>query len=356
MSENDAMLTLPTIPDALVDRMEDEIFARIGQERTDHAAKRARTRRTRVVWSAAAAAAVVVAAIAIPTALGGSRDQTFTAADAPALAEGGEAMSEAATTDEARMSQADAASTAEQSTLASADTATSAIITTLNIELQVDDATATAADLGDYAATVDGYISSESVGTSGGPAEDSATSSAPAADFAWVTLRVPADRLDEVQDHIATAGTVVSSSVDRTDVTATKIDLQARVDSLQTSVTRLTEIMAGSGSVADLVAAESALAERQATLESYEQQLSQLTDQVAMSTVSVTLTEKTPVEADPDGFGTGVAAGWTGLVASMNAVIIALGFALPWLGVAAVIVVVVMVIRRLRRHRTASDE
>ena len=102
-------------------------------------------------------------------------------------------------------------------------------------------------------------------------------------------MRVPADELTGVVDELSALGEVTASSVNRQDVTEQTVDLRARIDAAQASVDRLTELMAQAGSVADLIAAESALAERQATLESYEQQLKSLEGQVAMSSLTVTL-------------------------------------------------------------------
>jgi hypothetical protein len=129
------------------------------------------------------------------------------------------------------------------------------------------------------------------------------------------------------------------------------VDLRARVDAARASVKRLTELMSKSGSVADLIAAESALSERQAQLESYEQQLKSLDEQVAMSSIRVQLTERTTATAaDPAGFGDGLLAGWNGLMVSLNALVVAFGFLLPWLVPIGVILLVIWLIRRRRRR------
>jgi len=152
-------------------------------------------------------------------------------------------------------------------------------------------------------------------------------------------------------------GEVLSSSTSKQDVTSTAIDLRARVDSTRASVERLTQLMAQSGSVSELIEAEVALTDRQAQLESYEQQLAALDDQVVMSSLQVQLTKATaPSTADPAGFGDGLLAGWNGLVVSLNALVIAVGFLLPWLAVAAVVVLVVWLIRLSRRTRRKHSE
>jgi hypothetical protein len=71
-----------------------------------------------------------------------------------------------------------------------------------------------------------------------------------------------------------------------------------------------------------------------------------------MSTLSVTVVPDVEVvTADPAGFGDGLAAGWNGLVATLNGIVVAIGFLIPWLAVAAVAALVVWGIVRLVRGR-----
>ena len=201
----------------------------------------------------------------------------------------------------------------------------------------VDDVTAAAHQVADAATAHDGYVESMSVGQSGQPIPvDPKTGIAydtyPSPDGAWVTIRVPADQLSAVVDDLSDLGEVTASSINRQDVTQQTVDLRARTEAAQASVDRLTELMSQAESVADLIAVEAALAERQATLESYQQQLEYFEGQVAMSTLTVTLVPVTePVEADPAGFTDGLIAGWNGLVATLNGIVIAFGFLIPWI-------------------------
>jgi hypothetical protein len=173
----------------------------------------------------------------------------------------------------------------------------------------------------------------------------------PGSGYGWISIRVPSADLTDVIDTLGDTGVVVSSSISKQDVTSTAIDLRARVEATRSSVERLTELMSQSGSVAELIEAEVALTDRQAQLESYEQQLTALEDQVAMSSLQVQLTpEAAATTPEPDGFGAGLIAGWNGLIVSLNALVVAVGFLLPWLVVAGVIVLVVFAIRRRRRR------
>lgn len=348
--------SLPPIDDERVDRMEDAVFAGIAADRRTH-----RTRRARGWALGGAAAAVIAVAAVIAPSVGGvlapaGVTTSSDAAVAPAtpFSDAGGAAEDTAISKESLSSGAD-------STVDS--TAARDIITTASATVVVDDIADAVDALTDAATSRDGYVESMSVGRSGvvmpidpmmgGTTDTSMPYPTPAADAAWVTLRVPADALDSLVDQLSGLGDVTASSVNRQDVTEVTVDLQARVDAAQASVDRMTELLAGATNLTDLIAAESALAERQATLESYQQQLKYYDEQVAMSTLTVTLTEPAQsVAADPAGFGDGLAAGWNGLVATLNGIVIALGFLLPWLAVAGVVALIVWgVVTLVRRRR-----
>lgn len=217
------------------------------------------------------------------------------------------------------------------------------------LQMAVDDPKDAQQQITAIATGAQGYVSSSNTAES--PAATDTAYPVPAQSS--ITVRVPAERLQDVIDQVSALGTVSTSSVDRVDVTDQAVDLRARIAAQETSVARLTELLAQSGSVSDLIAAESALADRQAALEADRQQLKMLEDQVAMSTLTVNLAARDAApQADPAGFGDGIAAGWAGLVATVNGIVIGFGFLLPWLAVIAVAGVSVWAVRRvLRRGR-----
>ncbi|WP_313354346.1 DUF4349 domain-containing protein [Microbacterium sp.] len=228
------------------------------------------------------------------------------------------------------------------------------IVVTAEMTLRVRDAEKAADDITALAAEHGGFVESASLGLDPS-AGDIVPEEPREPGSGWISIRVPAADLNAVMAAAGDDADVVSSSISRDDVTSTAVDLRARIASARTSVERLTDLMSKSGSVADLIAAESALSERQAQLESYEQQLKTLDEQVTLSTLSIQLTEKTTAtEADPAGFGDGLLAGWNGLIASMNGLVVVIGFLLPWLGIAAIVLLVVWLIRRRRRPQ-ATD-
>lgn len=362
MSENTGS-TLPPLSDDSIARIESAVFDEIGDEAPTHVAppvaagaRVAHRRRRGWATGLGIAAAFVGGILIAPPLLNAvtmSSMDASSGAYAPAERGPGVAFENAP-----EMSAADGAASADASSgSAGGSDVTDGrdIITTAQVTLRVADVAKATDAITALAAKHDGYVEATDIGFAQGSSSDSMPVEPREAGSGWISIRVPADQLSDVVQAVGADGDVLRSSISRQDVTSTAVDLRARVDALQASVTRLTELMAKSGSVGDLIAAESALSERQAELESYEQQLKSIDEQVAMSTVSINLTEHTTATtADPAGFGDGLLAGWNGLIVSLNALVVAVGFLLPWLAVAGVVLLIVWLIRRRRRAASAS--
>ena len=366
----EASAPLPELSAQRIDEMEDDLFADIARERARGSARRARSGRLWIAGGAAAAVIAVAAVIApsvgslVGTAGGIAEESAVAPADSVTGSDGASDSATTQTSESAPLTIAPDAAEGDKAAGAQLDSGLAAnrdIITTASATVSVDEVDAATRSIANSAVAHGGYVESMSIGsdgtvypvapTDGGIVYDTMPYPAPT-DGAWITVRVPADQLQDVVDELDDVGEVTATNLSRQDVTEQTIDLEARIDAGQASVDRLTALMAQTQSVADLISAEAALSERQALLESYQQQLEMLDDQVAMSTLSVTVVPKIePVTADPAGFGDGLAAGWNGLVATLNGIVIALGFLLPWLAVAAVVALIVWGVVRLVRGR-----
>jgi hypothetical protein len=170
-----------------------------------------------------------------------------------------------------------------------------------------------------------------------------------------LVVRVPSDALTGVLADLDELGDVGAVSVSRSDVTATAVDLDARISALQTSATRLQGLMDGAASTADLLAAEKALSERQGELESLQSRRAALADQVELSTLTVHLEPfgVAPV-GGPDGFLEALGTGWWALLTTLGAAFVVLGVVLPWVVLAALLTAAVLVPLRLVRRRAAA--
>ena len=202
---------------------------------------------------------------------------------------------------------------------------------------------------------------SELVEDAGGRVEERSEQAASGRDdvrgaAADLVVRVPADALTDVLADLEDLGDVVNVSVSRSDVTATAVDLDARISALQTSVARLQALMDAAATTEALLAAEEALSERQGKLEALQSQRALLADQVELSTLSVHLEPFGVAPAGgPDGFLDGLGTGWRALTAALSASLVVLGVLLPWLAVAGLVTAAVLVPLRLAKRRTAVE-
>ncbi|PKQ35948.1 MAG: DUF4349 domain-containing protein [Actinobacteria bacterium HGW-Actinobacteria-11] len=355
---------LPVVSDETIARIEESVFAEIAAERApvNLAADRAHTRRRRWLTGGGIAAAFVIGVLVTPPILGAVGGSTSVAAGGWSMS--GDAATDASSSSPDRMAEsvpemlaegtADAGGAVEGAVDGAVDSDRE-IIATAQATVQVPSIPEAATTIAALAADHGGYVESTEIGKAAAMAGTSEPAPADSA-YGWISIRVPSDDLPEVIAALGDVGDVLSSSTSKQDVTSISIDLQARIDSTRASVDRLTELMSQSGSVSELIEAEVALTDRQAQLESYEQQLEALQDQVAMSSLQVQLTrENSPTTADPAGFSDGLLAGWNGLVVSLNALVIAVGFILPWLAIVGVVILIVWLVRRSHRSRRAAD-
>ena len=144
-----------------------------------------------------------------------------------------------------------------------------------------------------------------------------------------ITLRVPADELDQLMTDVENSGEVVERSQNAEDVTDAVRDLDARIEALEVSTDRLEDIMGEADSASDLLEAEQALSERQGELESLVAQRDDLEDQVSMSTLRVELRESDRA-SDRGGFAEWLSTLGTTLVASAGGLVLVLAALLPW--------------------------
>jgi hypothetical protein len=346
---------LPDLSDETIARIENAVFAEVSDRRAPHPAPsvRSHARRRRWLTGVGIAAAFALGVLVTPPIL--DAVDSGTAASTADGVTSGQPIPGVMPLDQSVELDRSAAqdASAESAPLVTGDTAVEGrdIIATAQATLEVDDIADAADAIAELAEEHEGYVEGTEIGRSTA-VDGSSTPATEASGFGWISIRVPSADLTDVIAALDASGEVLSSSISRQDVTDVAVDLRARIEATEASVQRLTELMAQSGTVSELIEAEIALTERQAELESYRQQLASIDDQVAMSSLHVQLTRTaTTAAADPAGFGDGLLAGWNGLVVSLNALVISVGFLLPWIGIAAVIGLIVWGVRRIRRSR-----
>jgi hypothetical protein len=228
-----------------------------------------------------------------------------------------------------------------------------AVIRNASIELIVDDGAAAIERVTDLAGDFGGYVA----GTFLSRAEDGTVSGS-------LTLRVPSEELDALVAALdALARAVPFRSIDESDVTMQLSDLDARIANLRAFerelLELLTEVRQRDGTVEGLVTVADRLREVRTEIDVIEGRRRQLADQVALSTVYVSVQQArstTPVVGTWD---------LPGVVRDALAATLRLGqlaveglvwAALTVLPAAVALLVILRVVRSLRRRRSRSAD
>lgn len=213
------------------------------------------------------------------------------------------------------------------------------VVRTGTMQLTVDDVDATATDVRRLAADAGGFVADEQV-----RARD---------DEVDMTVRVPADRFDDVRGAIGGLGDVAEQNVEARDVTAEVVDVESRIASLRASVVRVRGLLSQSGDVAQLALVEGELARREAELEALLGQQRVLRDQVDLATLTVHMTEDAAPSPSDDapGFADGLRRGWVAAVDGGRIALAVVGFVLPF---AVPLALVALGVRRWQRRRPAT--
>ncbi|SJM70659.1 DUF4349 domain-containing protein [Gulosibacter sp. 10] len=226
-----------------------------------------------------------------------------------------------------------------------------AIITTTSSSIRVQDVPGSVAMLEELVKKYDGRVESRAERTSDDVPE------------AQLTIRVPADQHDAFVAELKGLGEVMYVESAAEDVTLVKVDLESRIESLKSSLVSLRGMLEEATTVEDMLEVEREIADREAELQSLEAQFQVLSEDVAMSTVHVTLStdaKPTPID-EPSGFFAGLVEGWNDFVDSLSEFVTDLGYALPGLLLFVLILAAIwfFLIRRLwrlARRRLAGGE
>jgi hypothetical protein len=152
-----------------------------------------------------------------------------------------------------------------------------------------------------------------------------------------LVFRVPSAAFESTLRQLRALGALEGESTSRQDVTADVVDVQSRVASAKATISRIQILLGRAQDLGDVIKLESELSTRQSDLEALEARLSYLSDQAAMSTISLTILSPTTAPApkpDTSGFAGGLRSGWDALVSLLVGVATVAGALLPFLGVA----------------------
>ena len=220
------------------------------------------------------------------------------------------------------------------------------IIRTGEITIEVDNVATTAGEVRALALEMGGYVSSSIQGD----VKEAAT----------LTLRIPADRFDETIAAIHDMdGEIKAEATREEDVSATVIDLEARLKNLRAAEEEYRALLAKAEKVEDVLAVQNQLFQVRGEIEAMQAQLDYYNDQVDMATLTVTVAPvPQPVEAATEDFDpTAIAEQAVAALVSFGQWLVKAGiwFVIVGLPILIVLAIVFFVGRRLvRRIRPAK--
>ena len=176
--------------------------------------------------------------------------------------------------------------------------------------------------------------------------------------YAHCEFRIPVEQYDTFLTAADAAGNVTQKSESVQDVTAQYVDVEARLASLETQRESLNTMLAQAQDIETLLAVQSELADVQYQIESYTAKKRAYDDQIACSTVQVTVHEVRRVTESPQSFasrlGAAFRSGWYSLGQGVQSMAVGLAAMLPALLVLAAVGCAVWAAVRMLLHRRAK--
>lgn len=178
----------------------------------------------------------------------------------------------------------------------------------------------------------------------------------------YMTIRVPAEKRNELTDTAKSNAKVRSQSESVEDVTLEYVDVQSHIEALQTEQQTLLGLLEKADSIDTTLAIQNQLTEVRYQLESYSSRLKVMQNQVDYSTLELSAYEVTRVTAtEKDTFLIRLKDRFVGSLTALgngceNVVLFILG-GLPILAVCGMLLaVIVLLVRRVRKNRKTGDE
>lgn len=231
-------------------------------------------------------------------------------------------------------------------------------IVTVNMSAETEDLDAMTAALDERIAALNGYVEDQQI-------YNGSTYSSRRYRSAYLTIRIPAEDVEDFTGEVSGIANVVSKQTSREDVTLSYVATESRMSALQTEEARLLELMSQAETMSDLLEIEARLTDVRYELESVTSQLRLYDNQIDYATIYLDIEEVqeyTPVEEPTfwervrDGFRSSL----KGLGESILDLLVFLIVILPYLvvygGIILVIVLLVRHIRKRRREKHSKDQ
>lgn len=180
---------------------------------------------------------------------------------------------------------------------------------------------------------------------------------------ASLTIRVPAEKLSELVDHVTEHSNITSTNETADDITLSYVATQSRITALETEQTRLLELLAKAETMEDLLQIESRLTDVRTELEKVTSQLWLYDNLVDYATVYLNISEvkEYTVTEEPETVWERIGAGFMESLKNLGVfftelfvfVVVALPYLIP-LGIA--VTAVILLVRYQRKKRNAEKQ
>ncbi|HWM20370.1 MAG TPA: DUF4349 domain-containing protein [Ilumatobacteraceae bacterium] len=175
---------------------------------------------------------------------------------------------------------------------------------------------------------------------------------------ATLTVKVPPAELGAMLTGLDQLGTVLSTNQQAQDVTDQLVDLTVRIRNAEESVDRVRDFLEAATDLRQMVDLEGELTRRQTDLERLLATQANVTERVALSTLTIDVYPATaapdPVDDDTDGIGDAFRSGWDAFLGVLFAVGFVLAILAPFLLLAALVLAIAWIVAKPRRRRPVS--
>lgn len=183
--------------------------------------------------------------------------------------------------------------------------------------------------------------------------------------WANLTIRIPAEKLDQFVTHVSESSNVTNHSETTKDVTLSYVGTESRIKALETEEARLLELMASAKDLKDLLTLEEKLTDVRTELERHKSQLRVYDNQVNYATVHLNVQEvvEYTVVEEPEPEPTfwerlwnGFAGGFKNVWLILKGLAVFIVSAIPYLIIPGGITAAILIPRAVRRKRKKQQD
>jgi hypothetical protein len=172
--------------------------------------------------------------------------------------------------------------------------------------------------------------------------------------YATLTLRIPADKFDEVVTGVADLGEVVSTQVSTNDVSAEYVDMESRLKHLQAEESFYLSLIAEAQTIQEMITIREHLDSIQLEKEQVQGRMNFLDQQVGYSTLTLSVDETGP-EDGGEGFWASAGDAFRSFGRGMGKLALGFFYALPYLLIAGAIAIIIWLLLRRSRKNKAEE-